>query len=418
MTSNSGVSRRHFIATTAAATLAAYGSNFAFAQSTGKIRVGLIGCGGRGTGAAEDCCVNDGVELVAMGDVFADRLEGSKKALKEKLGEKFAVKDDKCFTGFDAYKQVIAADVDLVILASPPGFRPQHIAAAVDAGKHLFAEKPVATDAAGIRTVLEAAKKISQKKLGFVTGTQRRHQTEYIETMKRIHDGAIGELVGGQCYWNQRGLWMHPRKSEWSDMEWQLRNWLYFTWLSGDHIVEQHVHNIDVINWAFKAHPESAYGMGGRQCRTDPAYGHIFDHFAVEFVYPNGARVTSMCRQIDGTDGRVTERLVGTKGTAGPGNIKGPEPFRYKKEEGEISPYRQEHVDLIASIRKGEPLNEAQQVAESTLTAIMGRMSAYTGKEVTWEQALNSKESLMPEKLDMGPIATPAVPMPGKTKLT
>jgi predicted dehydrogenase len=217
---------------------------------------------------------------------------------------------------------------------------------------------------------------------------------------------------------------MHPRKSEWSDMEWQLRNWLYFTWLSGDHIVEQHIHQHDVMNWLFSkgeesAHPTKAYGMGGRQVRTDPAYGHIFDHFAIEYEYANGARVTSMARQQDGTDARVAEWIVGSEGVADPaGTIKGKNAFRFKRSEGALSPYQQEHVDLIASIRKNEPLNEAKRIAESTLTAIMGRMSAYTGKEVTWEQALSSQESLMPSKLQMGEIATPAVAQPGKTQLT
>jgi predicted dehydrogenase len=213
---------------------------------------------------------------------------------------------------------------------------------------------------------------------------------------------------------------MFPREQKWSDMEWQLRNWLYFTWLSGDHIVEQHVHNIDVMNWCFDAHPVSAYGMGGRQVRTDPAYGHIFDHFAIELTYPSGAKVTSMCRQIDGTDARVSERVVGTKGAADPsGNLSGELlNIRITKGKAARNPYEQEHKDLIDSIRKGDPLNEAQRIAESTLTAIMGRMSAYTGKEVTWEQAMSSKQNLFPAKMEMGPLATPAVAMPGKEQLT
>jgi predicted dehydrogenase len=359
-----------------------------------------------------------------MGDVFADRLNGAKGKLKDKLGEKFQVKEENCFVGFDAYQKVIASDVDLVILATPPGFRPGHIKAAVDAGKHVFAEKPVAVDAAGVRTVLEAAKKVKEKNLAFVAGAQRRHQVEYIETIKRIHDGAIGDVVSGNVYWNQGDLWMHPRKAEWSDMEWQLRNWLYFTWLSGDHIVEQHIHQHDVMNWVFSGsdklvHPVKAYGMGGRQVRTDAAYGHIFDHFAVEYEYPSGAKVTSFCRQQSGTDTRVAEHVVGTKGTSNcAGTIKGENSFRFKRPEKAASPYEQEHIDMIASIRAGKPLNEAEQIAYSTLTAIMGRMSAYTGKEITWEAALKSEESLMPKELKMGEIATPAVAMPGKTQLT
>ncbi|MEO6436469.1 MAG: Gfo/Idh/MocA family oxidoreductase [Tepidisphaeraceae bacterium] len=426
--SNSNLSRRDMLkstaAVTAAATFASLGSNFAFAQASDKIRVGLVGCGGRGTGAAGDnVLTNENVELVALGDVFQDRINAAKGTLTQSLGAKYQVKDDHCFVGFDAYQKVIASDVDLVILATPPGFRPMHIAAAVDAGKHVFAEKPVAVDAGGVRSVIESAKKFKEKKLAFVAGAQRRHDVGYNEVIKRIHDGAIGELTGGNCYWNQGGLWMHPRKPEWSDMEWQLRNWLYFTWLSGDHICEQHIHQHDVMNWVFGGHPVSAYGMGGRQVRTDPAYGHIFDHFAVEYTYPNGARVLSFCRQIDGTDARVSEFVVGTKGKADPAaSIKGETTYRFdRKTEAPNalpSPYQQEHKDLVDSIRKGEPLNEAQQIAESTLTAIMGRMTAYTGKQIEWDQALNSQESLMPAKLEMGEIATPAVATPGKTQLT
>jgi predicted dehydrogenase len=422
------VSRRDVLKTTAAASAAiaatSFASNFAYAAASDKIRVGLVGCGGRGTGAAGDCCLsNDNVELVAIGDVFPDRVEEAKKKLGEKLGDKYKVGSDRAFVGFDAYKKVIASDVDLVILATPPGFRPMHIEAAVDAGKHIFAEKPVATDPAGIRKVLAAAEKIKQKKLAFVTGTQRRHDFGYNATIKKIHEGAIGDLVSAQCYWNQGFLWMKPRQPSWSDMEWQLRNWLYFTWLSGDHIVEQHVHNIDVLNWCFQNHPVSAYGMGGRQVRTDPAYGNIFDHFAIEYVYPGGVRAISMCRQIDGTDSRVSERVVGTKGTANPAgsieDLKGERIFRFRKESGQLGPYQQEHKDLVDSIRKGEPLNECQRVAESTLTAIMGRMSAYTGKEVTWEQAMNSTLELFPKDnltMDMS-ITVPPVPVPGRDKL-
>ena len=432
-TNASAVSRRDVIKTTAAVTAAAafasLGTNFAHAQSNSdKIRVGLIGCGGRGSGAAGDITVpNDNVVLVAMGDMFPDRIADAKRKLSDKLGEKYQVKDENCFTGFDAYKKVIASDVDLVILATPPGFRPGHIAAAVDAGKHVFAEKPVAVDAAGVRSVLESAKKFKEKKLGFVAGAQRRHQLEYLETIKRIHDGAIGQLVSGNCYWNQGGLWKKDRQAGWSDMEWQLRNWLYFTWLSGDHIVEQHIHQHDVMNWVFgkpgaSAHPVKAYGMGGRQVRTQEAYGHVYDHFAVEYEYADGAKVTSMARQIDGTDGRVAEHVVGTKGRSNcAGDIRGHDGssiLRFKRPKGTPSPYVQEQIDLVTSIRSGNPLNEAEQIAHSTLTAIMGRMSAYTGKEVTWEQAMASQESLMPGKLEMGEIATPAVAQPGKTQLT
>lgn len=420
--SNSPSRRALLKATAAASALAAtgaLGTNFAHAASSDKLRIGLVGCGGRGTGAAKDCLgSNENVQLVAMGDMFPERIADCRKNLTE-LGEKLAVKDEQCFIGFDAYQQVLATDIDLVILATPPGFRPMHIAAAVDAGKHIFAEKPCATDPAGVRSVMESAKKIKEKNLAFVCGTQRRHHAGYIETIKRIHDGAIGEVVGGQCYWNQGGLWMHPRQPNWSDMEWQLRNWLYFTWLSGDHIVEQHVHNIDVMNWVMGGPPESAYGMGGRQARTAPAYGHIYDHFAIEYVYKNGTRIQSMCRQQDGTEARVGENVVGTKGTSNPsaGQITGANSFRFKKSTDAVGEYQQEHVDLINSIRSGKPLNEAQRIAETTLTAIMGRMSAYTGKLVTWDQALNSKLSLLPTTFAIGPIEVPPVAIPGKEQL-
>jgi predicted dehydrogenase len=392
----------------------------AWAAGSDVIRVGLIGCGGRGSGAVRDC-INSapGVKVVALGDLFSDRLEACYNGLVSdpSLKEKVDLTPEKCFVGWDNYQKVIDSGVDLVILATPPGFRPMHFEAAVKAGKHVFMEKPVAVDAPGVRLVMEMGKLAEQKKLAVVAGTQRRHEAKYLEMMKRVHSGELGELVGGQCYWNQGGLWHHGRKPEWTDMEWQIRNWLYFTWLSGDHIVEQHVHNIDVMNWAFQSHPLKARGMGGRQVRTDPAFGNIYDHFAVEFIYPNGARVLSMCRQIDGCWGDVSERVVGTKGVleTGPAVIRGAKNWKY--EGPNPSPYLQEHVDLINSIRSGKPINETQQIAESCLTAIMGRMSAYTGAEVTWEQALQSQENLMPSKLEFGPLPIPPVAVPGKTKL-
>lgn len=415
------VTRRDFLktgASVAAGTAALLASgNYAFAQGTGKIRVGVVGCGGRGTGAAGDCANSaPGVEIVALGDVFKDRVDGARDNLKNSLKDKFKVTDANCFVGFDAYKQVIAAPVDLVILATPPGFRAMQLEAAVNAGKHVFMEKPVAVDPTEVRQVIAASDLAAQKKLAVVTGTQRRHQAPYVETMKRVHAGAIGDIVSAQCYWNQGGLWMNARKPEWSDMEWQLRNWLYFTWLSGDHIVEQHVHNLDVINWVMQAHPVKALSLGGRQVRTDPAYGHVYDHFTTEYEYPNNVKVLSMCRQIDGTASRVEERVQGTKGTTNcAGSIRGESAWRFEGESP--NPYVQEHTDLIASIRAGKPLNEGRRIAESTLTAIMGRMSAYTGQEVTWDQAMNSKLSLMPAKLEMGPMPVPPVAVPGKTPL-
>jgi len=423
----SKMSRRDFVKMTgtvslAVATAGRGTSSRLFAANvagTDTIRVGLIGCGGRGTGAAGDCvAAAEGVELVAMGDLFEDRLRGSLHNLQGSLpAEKFKVTDDTAFWGFDAFEKVIATDCNYVILATPPGFRPLHLKAAIKAGKHVFMEKPVAVDPVGVRSVIASSDLAAQKGLGIVTGTQRRHQASYVETIRRLHDGALGEIVAAQCYWNQGGLWAVQKQEGWSDMEWQVRNWLYFTWLSGDHIVEQHVHNLDVINWVLQAHPVKALGLGGRQARTDPVFGHIYDHFAIDYEYPNGIHVMSMCRQIDGTAGRVSENVVGTKGRANPGgSIRGENPFRY--EGPNPNPYVQEHADLIASLRAGEPLNEGRQIAESTLTAIMGRMSAYTGQEVTWEWALNESQlDLSPPKYEMGDLPVPEVAIPGQTPL-
>jgi myo-inositol 2-dehydrogenase/D-chiro-inositol 1-dehydrogenase len=309
-------------------------------------------------------------------------------------------------------------DVNYVVLATPPGFRPWHIKAAVAAGKNIFAEKPVGVDGPGIRSVLEACEQAKSKGLHIGVGTQRRHHSGYLATLKRIHDGAIGQITGARCYWNQGPIWVHPRQQGWSDMEWQLRNWYYFTWLCGDHIVEQHVLNLDVVNWATGSHPLRAAGLGGRQVRTGPEYGNIYDHFSVDYEYPNGVHVASYCRQMPSCQNNVSEALVGTKGfcQADRYSITGEVSWRY---EGKRNlPYIQEHTDLIAAIRSDTPYNELQGVAESTLSAILGRMVAYTGAEITWDQALNSNESLMPAKLEWdAPLAIAPVAVPGQTKL-
>ncbi len=417
------LSRRAFIKTSAAVSLASLAapSSRIYAAGSDKLRVGMIGCGGRGTGAAKDC-VNSSpnVEIVAMGDLFQDRLDKSLARLSREVDDMVSVTEDTSFTGFDAYKKVLACDIDMVILATPPHFRPEHLAAAVEAGKHVFMEKPVAVDPVGVRWVIESSEAAAQKGLAIVAGTQRRHQEHYLEVMKRIHNGDIGELVSGQCYWNQDGLWVKKKRPEWSDMEWQCRNWLYFTWLSGDHIVEQHVHNIDVINWAMGSHPVECLGIGGREVRTGPEYGNIFDHFAVEFKYPNGARVLSMCRQMDGCAGQVSERVAGTNGTCytdgSNGYIEGPNAYKYEGKSP--SPYVQEHADLIAGIRQGRPLNEGKRVAESVMTAIMGRMSAYTGRALQWDWVMNASElDLRPPKYEFGDLPVRPVSIPGKTEL-
>ena len=363
-----------------------------------------------------------------MGDLVADRLQQSQTELAKAaaadaaFAAKYKVTPERSYTGFDAYERVLKSDVDMVILATPPGFRPQHLAAAVAAGKHIFAEKPVAIDADGVRSVLATYELAKQKNLGIGVGTQRRHQAEYLATIQRIHDGAIGEVLSGQVYWNQGSLWNHARKTEWSDGEWQIRNWLYFAWLSGDHIVEQHVHNLDVANWVIGAHPIRATGVGGRQERTDPRYGHIYDHFAVDFEYPSGARVMSMCRQIRGTRGRVGEHFIGTKGRSntterGTAEILGSSPWKFDSTQKPVPAMQQEHTDLVASIRAGKPINELKQIAESTLTAIMGREAAYTGQEVTWDDLVKVKQNLAPPTIGFVPLEVPPVPLPGRTKL-
>jgi len=417
-------SRRDFVHTTAAATAAiAFPLPLTRRRALDPIRVGVVGCGGRGTGAAVDCIHADtGVQVVALGDLFPDRIAEARAAVAKLAAEDpavlagFQVTDDRVFSGFDAYQRVIEADVDLVILATPPGFRPTHLAAAIAAGRHVFMEKPVAVDPTGVRSVLATTEIARQKGLAIVAGTQRRHHAGYRAVIERVHGGAIGDLVSGQVFWNQLGLWHKPRLPEWSDTEWQIRNWLYFTWLSGDHIVEQHIHNLDVANWVLGAHPVRAVGVGGRQWRTDAAFGHIYDHFAVEFEYPGGQRVQSMCRQIDGTAPFVGERFEGTKGaTDARSAIEGAAPWT--AEGVAPNPYVQEHADLIGSIRAGKPLNEGQQVAESTLTAIMGREATYTGQVIGWDELLISTQDLTPPALGFGPMAVPPVAMPGTTVL-
>ena len=389
----------------------------AYAAGSDMIKVGVIGCGGRGTGAASDVLrAARGVKIVAMGDAFTDHLDASLKELSQ-FGDKVDVPPERRFVGFGAFEKVLASDINYVILATPPGFRPWHLKAAVEAGKNIFAEKPVAVDGPGVRSVLETYEVAKTKGLAIGAGTQRRHRTGYLETLKRIQDGAIGEITMARVYWNQGPIWVYPKQEGWSDMEWQMRNWYYFTWLCGDHIVEQHVHNLDVANWAIGARPVRAVGLGGRQVRTDAVYGNIYDHFAVDYEYPNGVRVASYCRQIPNCENSVSEALHGTKGfcQVDKYTITGEKAWRMTGQDN--LPYVQEHTDLIEAIRAGKPYNELQTVAESTLTAILGRMAAYTGQSVTWEQALNSAESLMPSKLEWGDLAVAPVAIPGQTKL-
>ncbi|MGH7971965.1 MAG: Gfo/Idh/MocA family protein [Limisphaerales bacterium] len=441
-----GVSRRQFLkhSSLAAAGTAAL-AQFPFVTTThaapdDPIRIGLIGCGGRGTGAVADALgaatdvnypqagyhtenikasattASKNVKVVALADVFADRL-GSCREQLAKLN--MSIPDEFCFVGFDAYQKLLTvAEVNYVILATPPHFRSIHLRAAIEAGKNAFVEKPVAVDGQGVRLVLEAGEVAKKKNLGIVAGTQRRHMRSYNETIKRLRDGAIGEILCARAYWNGGVIWVVERQAGWSDMEWQLRNWNYFTWLGGDHIVEQHVHNLDIMNWVLGAHPIKAFAMGGRQARPNQNYGHIYDHFAVEYEYENGARMFSQCRQMNGCEGKVEEAVVGTKGTSNchdriQSNDK---QLLYRFREQDVNPYQQEHQDLMDSIRSGNPLNEAKAVAESTLTGIMGRESAYSGRSVTWDEVLNSQTRLGPDKYEMGSLPFPDVAVPGQYK--
>ncbi|WP_226467298.1 Gfo/Idh/MocA family protein [Luteimonas panaciterrae] len=419
--------RREFLkrgaGTAAAIGLASSTFGTAYARGSDEIRVGLIGAGDRGTGALRNIlhAAAPGVRVVAIGDAFEERIDKSIALVESKIGKSLGVPKKRRFVGLDAYQHVLAEDINYVILASPPAFRPEHLRAAVEAGKHIFTEKPIAVDSPGVRQVLALHDIADQKGLKIAAGTQRRHQAGYLDTIKRIHDGAIGEIVAARAYWNQGSLWHIDRQPAWSDGEWMLRNWPYFNWLSGDIIVEQHIHNIDVINWAMNAHPASAVSLAGRQVRTDTVYGNVYDHFATDYEYANGAHMISMCRQIDGCANNISEALVGTRGNSQVDQhiITGANAWKRdpRVTENDTSPYYQEHIDLVQAIRGGKPLNELRQVAEATLSAIMGRMAGYSGGRVTWEEALNSQESLAPGPFALsGTIAVPAVAMPGKTE--
>jgi predicted dehydrogenase len=421
-------SRRQFLKTTAATATAATvlgGLPAVHAQGGDVIRVGLVGCGGRGSGAANQCLsTGPNVRLWCVADAFQtpgqqpnnarNSLAAKVDGFRQRFPGRVEVPNERIFVGLDAYKQVIE-NSNLVILATPPGFRPMHIQAVIQAGKHLFTEKPVAVDGPGVRTVLAMFEEANRRNLCVVAGLQRHYQAGYVHSMDRIHGGQLGTITSARCYWNQGGLWHTARTPQMSDLEWQVRNWLYFTWLSGDHICEQHVHNLDVINWATQSHPVRCVGMGGRQARTGPEFGHIYDHFTVDYEYPNDVHVLSMCRQIQGTVGNVSEAVTGTKGTwtSSDQRIRGENAWQYNRAaRNDPDPYQKEHDVLVSCIREGKRINNLRYVAESTLTAIMGRMSAYTGQAVTWDQALNSTESLMPQNLswDMTLPVPPVAP--------
>lgn len=413
--SSSNASRRKFLAASAAsavvtmATPRAYGVH---AGSDNRLRVGVIGCGGRGKGACSDAIeAGSDVVIVAMADAFEDNVEAAYGSLADKFSAQFDCPKERRFHGFDAYKQVLASDIDLVILATPPGFRPIHFRAAVDAGKHVFMEKPVAVDPAGIRVVMDAARDAKDRGLGVGVGLQRRHNATYIESIQKIWDGALGsDMLYSRVYWNGGGVWTRPRKPEQTEMEYQMRNWYYFTWLCGDHIVEQHIHNLDVSNWIKQGHPVKANGMGGREVRTGKDHGQIYDHHAVEYTYADGSTMMSQCRHQPGTWSQVAEYAHGATGFCHPnsgkfydGTGKVTDRVRTKGKRD----YVQEHIDLQNSIKQGAPLAEGENGAVATMTAILGRMATYSGKVVEWDEALQSGLDLSPTRYAFD--ATPPV---------
>lgn len=397
-------------------------SSYGFNSSVNDtIKVALIGCGGRGTGAAAQALsTKQNVQVVAMADVFQDRLDGAYKSLTTKkytdsagkpvdTATKVNVPEDRRFVGFDAYKKAIAIpEVDVVILTAPPGFRPSHFEEAVKYKKHVFMEKPVATDVPGVRKVLEMAEIAKKNKLNVVVGLQRHYQPNYLEAVKRIHDGAIGDIVGGQVYWVGSSPWVKDREPGQTEMEYQLRNWYYFNWLCGDHIVEQHVHNIDVANWVKNAYPVEIQGTGGRQVRSGPRFGEIYDHHILDMVYADGTIISSQCRQFEGCWNRVDEGFVGTKGRIdsfannatvlkkyGNGGV-----IYSHNSKNDGNPYQIEHDVLFEAIAKGEyKFADGENGAKSTLTGIMGRLATYSGKVVKWDEALKSEINLFPDHL-------------------
>jgi myo-inositol 2-dehydrogenase/D-chiro-inositol 1-dehydrogenase len=426
------INRRKFLESSGAAVV---GSTIAFniglphnnyASSANTLKVGLIGCGGRGTGAAAQAVQADPeVLLTAMGDVFADRLEESYAALLEEVPKKLKVDKANKFVGFDAYKKVIDSGVDVVLLATPPAFRPDHLMAAIDAGKHVFCEKPVAVDAPGIRKVLEAAKKAKTKKLSLVSGFTFRYDYSKRALFDRVLKGDIGEIIAVSSTRNGGELWYHPRQASWTDMEYQMRNWYYQNWLSGDYLVEMIVHSLDLMTWAMDDKvPSRATGTGGRQARVDQKFGNIYDHFAVEFEYENGVRGFSFSRQQPGCSNRNTVEIAGSLGNAYANmgawahEITGKNKWIYQGEKN--NPYQTQHDEFFASIRNSKPMNDGEMMANSTMVAILGRMVAYSGQTLTWNEALNSTQVLGPAIDEYSwdfKYRSPDIAVPGLTKV-
>jgi predicted dehydrogenase len=420
-----GSTRRTFLMNSAVAGLTARVGLETVAHAGGNetLRVGLVGCGGRGTGAADQALSADpGAKLVAMCDVFGDILEESHNTLKGlKVAERVDVPPERRFVGFDGFKQVID-QVDVVLLATPPHFRPEHLAYAVEKGVHAFVEKPIATDAPGVRSVLETCEKAKEKRLSIVSGLCWRYRPSRRETMQRVLDGAIGPVVAIETTYNSGGVWEPRRTREQcaNEMEYQMRNWYYYCWLSGDHIVEQAVHALDTMGWAMGDQPpEKCFGVGGRQVRVEPQYGDIYDHFSIVYEYSDGARGYHQCRHWRNTYQRTKDFILGSKGRCDVfgTRISGETNWRYRGPDEDM--YQAEHDALFASIRKGEPIEkDGLYMARSTMLAIMGRMAAYTGEEVTWEKALNSTERLGPSRYEWGDIPRREVPRPGVTRLS
>lgn len=388
-------------------------SGYGFQSSVNDdIKIALVGCGGRGTGAATQALnAATNVKLVAMADAFKDRLEDSLSRIKTAAdASRVDVPAERQFVGFEGYKKAIEL-CDVIILTTPPAFRPMHFAEAVAQNKHVFMEKPVATDPAGIRSVLKTAQEAKQKQLNVVVGLQRHYQTKYKNMMEMVHKGKIGDITSGQVYWNSDGVWVRERKPEQSEMEYQMRNWYYFTWLCGDHIVEQHIHNIDVMNWAKNGYPVKAQGMGGREVRKGEDHGQIFDHHYVEFHFEDGSIMNSQCRHIKNTWGQVNETLMGTKGTAdfGAGLLKSHngKVIMEHDDSNDPNPYQVEHNELFAAINSGEyKYDDTYNGAMSTMTSILGRMVTYSGQMISMDDALNSNLVLVPQSLswdDMPP---------------
>jgi len=420
--------RRTFVkqsAATVAAALAATQTNLssvAYAAGSDTLRLGLVGCGGRGTGAAGQAITADpGVQLVAMGDIFQDRLETSLNTLKRAHGDRVDVPRDRQFSGFDAHKHVMD-EVDVVVLTSTPHFRPQHLEYAVDKGLQIFCEKPVATDAPGLRRVLAASEKAKEKGISLVSGLCYRYDRPRAATIQQIHDGAIGDVVAIQTTYNSGGVWEPRRKRDEcdSEMEYQIRNWYYYTWLSGDHICEQAIHALDTMNWVMgNKPPVQCWGVGGRQVRTAPRYGNIYDHFAIVYEYPENVRGYHMCRhwRIPGEPSRVKDFVLGSKGYCDvfAHRITGETTWRDK---GRGNMYQVEHDELFKAIRANKPINNGDYMCTSTMLALMGRMAAYTGKTVTWDMAMNSKLSLAPKAYAWGDAPMRPVAKPGITKFS